>query len=510
MSLLVLVEAHVGEELAGAVVAERGVGEAVAGLGARAGLDLVGVDRDGARRDPRGAGDHPLPAVLDRLDAAVVEPQVRLVVHAVQALHDGLLELVDDLGALARVGVDLVDALVVDLHLEVRSTSSGSSAASEPIVRGSRTPPCRRILCSPRGRHSGYELDGAVATLTLNRPQRLNAIVPELVEDLRGRAGRAEADAAVRVVRLRGAGRAFCAGYDIEWGAEAMEAAEGGRPVGPDGRLPHDVALRRRLHAAVALAEAGDRPGARPLRRRRDRLRAVLGPDRVRGGVPHRLPAGARVGLADHLDVDLPRRAGAREAPAADRRRARRPDGRRVGAGLRGSPEVELEEAGLALARRVALLPANQLQMMKLLVNQAYEQMGLATTQLVGTLLDGAARHTPEGVAFTARRDGRRPHRGGRPRRAVRRLRPGAAMRRALAAAALAAALLAGCGDSGPSAEQQVRTTLDEFGRATAAKDYQALCDRIFAPQLVRKLNRSASRARSRSSRASRRSRTRG
>jgi hypothetical protein len=60
-------------------------------------------------------------------------------------------------------------------------------------------------------------------------------------------------------------------------------------------------------------------------------------------------------------------------------------------------------------------------------------------------------------------------------------------MRRSIAAVALAAAALAGCG-SGPSTQEQVRETLDEFGRATAAKDYQALCDRVFAPQLVTKL----------------------
>ena len=64
-------------------------------------------------------------------------------------------------------------------------------------------------------------------------------------------------------------------------------------------------------------------------------------------------------------------------------------------------PAAALDEAALALARRVALLPANQLHMMKLLINQTYEQMGLASTQLIGTLLDGAARHTPEGRHFT-------------------------------------------------------------------------------------------------------------
>jgi hypothetical protein len=48
----------------------------------------------------------------------------------------------------------------------------------------------------------------------------------------------------------------------------------------------------------------------------------------------------------------------------------------------------------------------------------------------------------------------------------------------------VAVCALAGCGDSGPSEEQRIRTTLSEFQRATAARDYRALCDRILAPKL--------------------------
>ena len=61
-------------------------------------------------------------------------------------------------------------------------------------------------------------------------------------------------------------------------------------------------------------------------------------------------------------------------------------------------------------------------------------------------------------------------------------------MRLPMVAGLLACALLLGCGESGPSDEQQVRQTVSDFGRATSAKDYQALCDRIFAPQLVDEL----------------------
>jgi hypothetical protein len=52
-------------------------------------------------------------------------------------------------------------------------------------------------------------------------------------------------------------------------------------------------------------------------------------------------------------------------------------------------------------------------------------------------------------------------------------------------APALALLILAGCGESGPTPEEQVRSTVAEFGRATAAKDYAALCDHILAPELI-------------------------
>ena len=71
-----------------------------------------------------------------------------------------------------------------------------------------------------------YEAADGVATLTLNRPDRLNTIISELIQQLLAALDRAQADAAVRTIRLRGAGRAFCAGYDIGWGAEVMQSVE--------------------------------------------------------------------------------------------------------------------------------------------------------------------------------------------------------------------------------------------------------------------------------------------
>lgn len=246
-----------------------------------------------------------------------------------------------------------------------------------------------------------YEAERGVATLTLNRPDRLNAITDSLVADLRSALERAWADDDVRAIRLRGAGRAFCAGYDIGWGAEWMEEAESGRPWDPMADLAGMqrfvdgyMQLWRSPKPVIAQVHGYCVGGGTDFALCSDLIvcaedcRIGYPPARVWGS-PTTAMWTYRLGLERSKRVLL-------TGDALDGRRA-------VEWGLASEcvPEVELDAAALALAERVAQLPANQLRMMKLLVNQTIEAMGLQQTQLLGTLLDGAARHTPEGDAFT-------------------------------------------------------------------------------------------------------------
>jgi enoyl-CoA hydratase/carnithine racemase len=244
--------------------------------------------------------------------------------------------------------------------------------------------------------------EGGVATLTLNRPERLNTIVPELIDDLLAALRRAQADPEVRAVRLRGAGRVFCAGYDIGWGSEWMTGSEGEvwDPIadyqGMSRFVDAYMELWRSPTPVIAqvhrfcVAGGTDFALCSDLIVCDEECRIGYPPARVWGS-----PTSAmwvyRLGLERAKRLLL-------TGDAIDGRTA-------VSWGLASEavPLERLDEAGLALAQRVARLPANQLHMMKLLVNQSYEQMGLRVTQLIGTLLDGAARHTPEGVAFTHR-----------------------------------------------------------------------------------------------------------
>ncbi|MGR3716936.1 MAG: enoyl-CoA hydratase-related protein, partial [Thermohalobaculum sp.] len=73
------------------------------------------------------------------------------------------------------------------------------------------------------------ENDGAVATLTLNRPDRLNALSEELMTALQAELDRIAAEPATKVVILKGAGRAFCAGHDLRQMQGKRQAPDGGR-----------------------------------------------------------------------------------------------------------------------------------------------------------------------------------------------------------------------------------------------------------------------------------------
>src|SRR5512143_3670122 len=70
-----------------------------------------------------------------------------------------------------------------------------------------------------------YEVGDAIATITLNRPDRLNTIVPPMPDEIEDAVHRAVADAVVKVIVLRGAGRAFCAGFDFGGGFHHWDEA---------------------------------------------------------------------------------------------------------------------------------------------------------------------------------------------------------------------------------------------------------------------------------------------
>jgi enoyl-CoA hydratase len=75
----------------------------------------------------------------------------------------------------------------------------------------------------------------------------------------------------------------------------------------------------------------------------------------------------------------------------------------RLGLVLESVPLSELDERVGVFADRMCGVPKNQLMMQKMMVNQAYENMGLNSTQRIATLFDGITRHSPEGVWFKQR-----------------------------------------------------------------------------------------------------------
>lgn len=251
------------------------------------------------------------------------------------------------------------------------------------------------------------EREGRVGILELSRPDRLNALSAGLLAELRAGIDAHASDPEVRVILLRGAGRAFCAGYDLDWGTELEASLDAGGwdPVrdylGMSRNVETFMAMWRCPKPVIAQVHGWCVGGGTDLVLCADLI--VTADDARIGYPPARVWGSPTTALWTY-----------RLGPERAKRLLLTGDAitgaeaERWGLCCETVPSAELGAAAMRLAERVALLPANQLTMMKLLVNLAVESMGVAATQLIGTIFDGIARHTPEGIAWRdlARREG--------------------------------------------------------------------------------------------------------
>lgn len=250
-----------------------------------------------------------------------------------------------------------------------------------------------------------YARDGRIGRITLNRPEVLNAIDAALPAELEAAVAEANADPGVHVIVLAGAGRAFCAGYDLTAYAQVPGANEGVQEMPWDPMKDYAFMMRntelfmslwRSYRPVVAKVHGFAVAGGSDIALCSDMI--VMAEDAEIGYMPVRVwgcPTTAmwvyRLGpeRAKRLLFTGDRISGA--------------EAERIGLVLKAVPAAELDAEVERLAERIAGVPVNQLMMQKLVVNQAIEAMGLKQTQMFATVFDGITRHSPEGMNFKHR-----------------------------------------------------------------------------------------------------------
>lgn len=268
-----------------------------------------------------------------------------------------------------------------------------------------------------------YEVTGAIARITLNRPERGNAITLAMPRELAACVERANLDPAVHVIALAGRGKGFCGGYDLV--ASAERRIEGHEALGPEGS-PLDPKVQSRNHDPAqvwdpvldyammsrnvrgfmslfhsekpvvckvhgfCVAGGTDMALCSDLLVIEDKAKFGYPPARV-WGVPTTMLWVHRVGLERAKRLLFTGDCLSGEEAVA------------WGLAIECAPAAHLDARFEALLERIARMPINQLVMMKLALNQAVLSPGLHACQLLGTLFDGVSRHTPEGYAFQRR-----------------------------------------------------------------------------------------------------------
>ncbi|MGH8985887.1 MAG: crotonase/enoyl-CoA hydratase family protein [Acidimicrobiia bacterium] len=248
------------------------------------------------------------------------------------------------------------------------------------------------------------EVEAGVGSIWLTRADEYNTITPALRDELADAIDAHDADPEVHVILLRAEGPAFCSGYGLDW-STAAQAWEG-----TDGRVWDSVADYRMMNRfvatylklwyaskpTIAAVQGWCIAGGTDLVLCADIIIAAEGasfgypPSRV-WGTPTTAMWVYRLGLEQAKRYLFT----GDEIPA--------PEAARIGLVLETVPDDRLQEHAFAFAKRMAQVPTTQLVMLKLLCNQTAENMGLTSSRTLGTLFDGIARHTQEGLDFVAR-----------------------------------------------------------------------------------------------------------
>jgi enoyl-CoA hydratase len=268
-----------------------------------------------------------------------------------------------------------------------------------------------------------YEVGDRIARITLDRPERGNGLTPTLIAELAACVERADLDPAVHVLLLAGNGKGFCGGYDLVESAERdMSRLGGSTPPGspldpaviaanhdPSGTWDPIVdyaMMSRNVRAFMSLFHCG-KPvvckvhgfcvaGGTDMALCSDLL--VIAQDAKIGYPPARVWGSPTTSMWAH-----------RLGPQRAKRLLFTGDclsgaeALEWGLAIEAPPAAQLDERTEILLRRIAQMPINQLAMMKLLVNQETMSRDLHSTQIMGTVFDGVARHTAEGYAFQQR-----------------------------------------------------------------------------------------------------------
>lgn len=244
------------------------------------------------------------------------------------------------------------------------------------------------------------EIADRICTITFTRAEQYNTITLAMRDELAATLDEANANDDVRVILIRAEGPAFCAGYGLDWAIETQAREESWDSVSDLRALQPFVDTFMKLwyspKPTIAAVQGWCIAGGTDMVLCADII--VASDDAIFGYPPSRVwgvPTTAMWVLRMGAEKAKRYLLTGDEIPATK--------AAEIGLILEAVPRDSLDSRSLELARRMAMVPLNQLILLKLLCNQTAEHMGIASTRLIGTLFDGIARHTQEGRDFASR-----------------------------------------------------------------------------------------------------------